>query len=113
MLSPLAWTLGYRYPVHRIGPDYRPVEEEPTFLVVYRDRDDEVGFLVLNPVTARLLEGLRETPTLTGRDLLAGIAAEIGHADPQIVIDGGQAVLEDLRRRGVILGADPRPATSE
>ena len=113
VLSPLAWTLGYRYPVHRIGPDYRPVEEEPTFLVVYRDRDDEVGFLVLNPVTARLLEGLRETPTLTGRDLLAGIAAEIGHADPQIVIDGGQAVLEDLRRRGVILGADPRPATSE
>ncbi len=26
VLSPLAWPLSYRYPVHRIGPDFQPVD---------------------------------------------------------------------------------------
>ena len=104
VLSPLAWILGYRYPVHRIAPEYQPAEEAPTFLVVYRDRDDEVGFLELNPVTARLLELLREGEGDTGRALLERVAVEIDHPQPQVVIDGGRGVLEDLHRCGVVLG---------
>jgi len=105
VLSSLAWKLGYRYPVHRIAPEFRPEAEEPTFLLVYRDRDDEIGFLELNPVTARLVELLREAPGSTGRELLERIAVEIGHPDRRVVIAAGEEVLHDLRRRDVIIGS--------
>ncbi|MGH8431178.1 MAG: HvfC family RiPP maturation protein, partial [Solimonas sp.] len=47
LLSPLAWALSYDYPVHRIGPDFQPAAPgaQPTYLVVYRDRDDQVRFM--------------------------------------------------------------------
>ena len=104
--SPLAWLLSYRFAVHRIGPDYRPrtPESEPTHLLVYRDMDDEIGFIELNLVTARLLAVISNDDERCGRALLEGIASELDHPRPEAVIAGGREILEDLRRRGVILG---------
>lgn len=108
VLSPVAWSLAYAWPVHRIGPDYRPAEPppEPTRLVVYRDRRDRVGFLEVNVVTARLLELLaaEAAPRPTGRECLLRIAAELGHPDADAVVDAGAALLAGLRARDVILG---------
>lgn len=106
VLSPLAWPLAYRYPVHAIGPDNLPTEAPaaPTFILVYRDRNDAVGFTVMNPVTARLLELLTADTPGNGRQLLETIAGELHHPDPDVVIAGGLAVLQDLRARDVILG---------
>ncbi|MEP4485326.1 MAG: putative DNA-binding domain-containing protein [Halioglobus sp.] len=60
-LSPLAWVLGYKWPVHEIGPGFRPQEPgEPCYLVVYRDASDAVQFMATNAATARLLELVRE-----------------------------------------------------
>ena len=41
VLSPLAWPLSYRFPVHAIRPDFRPAEppDHATHLMVYRNRD--------------------------------------------------------------------------
>jgi hypothetical protein len=112
VLSPLAWPLSYRYPVHRIQPGYRPAETpaEATHLLVYRDRADEVRFMLLNDVTRLLLQQLGESPHLSGAAHLRRIAETIGHADPQRVIEAGAAVLEDLRERGAVLGALPAAA---
>lgn len=104
LLSPLAWPLSYHWPVHRIGPDFRPDTEEPTHLLVYRNQEDEVGFIELNPVTARLLELLQEQPEASGRTLMEQIARELNHPDPAVVLQGGEQVLNELRRQGVILG---------
>lgn len=106
VISPVAWPLAYRWPVHRIGPAFQPEApgEQPTFLVVYRKRNDEIGFTELNPVTARLLERLQQGNALSGRELLTQIATEIGHVDPEVVIRGGVAILEDLKQVDVILG---------
>lgn len=111
VLSPLAWPLAYRFPVHRIGPDDLPAAppEQPTYLVVYRDRGDRVGFLELNPVTARLLELLQGEDPPTGRAALDGIAAALNHPQPQVVVDGGLAILRDLRARDIVLGTRPEP----
>jgi hypothetical protein len=105
-LSSLAWPLSYRYPVHRISPDFQPAEadEQPTYLLVYRDADDEVGFLELNPVSARLFSLLQEHPGKTGRSILEQIAAELQHPDPAQVIAGGQGILNEWRQRGIVLG---------
>jgi len=67
LLSPLAWNLSYRFAVHRIGPDFQPQVPgaEPTHLVVYRNRQDQVEFLEINAVTQRLIELLKENPDAT------------------------------------------------
>lgn len=78
-LSPLAWLLSYQFPVHRIGPDCQPAApEQPTYLVVYRDRGDQVRFVELNPATARLLALVRDNETATAGELLASLAEELG-----------------------------------
>jgi hypothetical protein len=60
-LSPLAWVLAYEWPVHQIGPGFKPqVPGDPCYLVVYRDASDVVQFMALNAATARLLELVRE-----------------------------------------------------
>jgi hypothetical protein len=77
-LSPLAWVLRYRYPVHRIGPAFRPEQPaEPCYLLVYRDRDDRVGFMEVNAAVARLLELVRDNTDRTVADLLALLAVEL------------------------------------
>jgi hypothetical protein len=105
-LSSLAWPLSYRYPVHRISPEFQPSApgEQPTYLIVYRDADDGVGFLELNAVSARLFSLLQERPDASGRDVLEQIAAELQHPDPAQVVTAGLAILEEWQQRGIVLG---------
>lgn len=106
VVSSLAWVLAYSYPVHRIGPEFRPTQPspQPHYLLVYRDRSDEVQFLELNPVTARLIDLSREDRGETGLQLLEAIARELGYSNPDAVIQGGAETLSALRDHGVILG---------
>jgi len=101
-VSPLAWPLAYRWPVHRLGPDHQPAQPPaaPTFLVVYRDAGDTVQFLEIGPETARLLDALEQTPGLTGRQLLAGD----GSARPP---DEARAAISELLDRGVLVRQQP------
>ena len=105
-ISPLVWSVQYRFPVHRISPDYQPSEppDSPTHLVIYRDADGRIGFLEVNAVTARLIELLVDGNVESGRGALLKIAEELDHPRPDTVVEGGLAILEDLRRRGAILG---------
>lgn len=106
VISPVAWNLSYRFPVHRIGPDYQPAEPapEPTHLIVYRNPSDGVEFMCINAVTQRLLQLLQQDPSRTGAAALETIAAELGRPSPETVLAAGRTLLEDLRVRHVILG---------
>jgi hypothetical protein len=106
VVSPVAWNLSYRFPVHKIGPDFQPDApgEAPTHLVVYRNRAERVEFLEINAITQRLLTLLQEDHPRTGRQALAAIAAELSHPAPHRVVAAGARMLADLRRRDVILG---------
>jgi hypothetical protein len=105
MVSPVAWVLDYKFPVHRIGPDFQPGAPgaQPTYLVVYRNRQDEVKFMEVNAVTARLLELMKPART-RGRKLLERVARELRHPQPQLVVEQGGAMLPGLRERGIVLG---------
>ena len=109
VLSPLAWNLSYGFPVHRIGPEFQPERpaDEPTHLVVYRNRRDEVEFLEINAVTQRLVELLKGNPARTGRDIVSAIARELDHPRPEVVVEAGRQLLQDLRNRDIILGTRP------
>ena len=103
LLTPLCWILAYEYPVHRIGPGVEAVAAA-TYLAVYRNADDEVKFVELNALSARLLSLIEEQPQASGRALLRMIADELAHADAEALIAAGATLLDDLRARGLILG---------
>ena len=107
LISPLAWRLSYRYPVHKMGPGY--VEQELkdtdplTFLIVYRNRDLKVGFIESNAVTFRLLD-IIESDALSGRAAILKLAKEIQHSDLNSLLAFGAEVLYSLANKEVIYG---------
>lgn len=106
VLSPLAWPLSYRYPVHLISPEYQPAEPpgEPTHILVYRNRHDDVKFMKLNNVSRILLELMQQHRDATGRELLTRVAKAIGHPEPEKVISTGAELLGDLKRKDIVTG---------
>ena len=109
VVSPLVRNLTYRFPVHRIMPEFQPGEPpaEPTRLLAYRTRGDRVEFLEINAVTQRLIQLLQESRSSSGHDILKQLAAELRHPQPETVLAFGAQQLDDLRARGVILGTRP------
>ena len=113
VVSPLVWCLAYRYPVHQIGPDNVP-DGQPansTELIVYRRRDDTVGFMVVNAMTLRLVALLPESASggaaleaLADELRIAGGAADAPDDASNNVYDHGVATLERLREAEIVLG---------
>jgi hypothetical protein len=112
VVSPLIWPLAYRYPVHRIGPDFRPdaPPESPTHLIVFRRRDDSVGFLEASAATLKLVDLLREGAT--GAAAIEQLSQEMPGVDSQLVHDEGVATMLRLREADIILGTET-PGASE
>lgn len=106
VISPLAWILDYHFPVHKIGPTFQSTDTNGshTHLVVYRDSKFDIHFIEINSVTAQLLHNITANPDKTGRVILQQIASELKHPNPDIVIQGGLEILNDLQKREVILG---------
>ena len=96
-VSPLAWRLSYQYPVHKLGPEYQPKEppEQATYVVVYRNRAQEVKFLETNAVTIHLLQ-LFEDQGITAREALTVIAEQLGYDSPDAVLNSGKELVEQL-----------------
>lgn len=104
-ISPLLSLQSYAYPVHRIGPRFKPTSEqrEESHFAIVRNAQDEVKFILLNPISMRLLILLQAQP-LTGKQALLQIAAELNHPDPSVVLTGGSEILQSLHSAQVILG---------
>jgi len=102
--SPLAWTLSYQFPVHLIGPDYQPssAPEQPTYLLVYRNRSDEVHFMESNALTVRLLQLLSIQEHASGRALLMQLGEESQFPDLEAFISMGCELLLKLQSRDII-----------
>ncbi|HEY8035981.1 MAG TPA: putative DNA-binding domain-containing protein [Methylobacter sp.] len=103
-LSPLAWPLAYQYPVHKISPAFLPetAPEQATFLVVYRNPDDEVNFIEITPITYRLLEIIQEHEEVLTADCLKQVADELNHPNPEMIVSGGLQILKELAEKTVI-----------
>jgi hypothetical protein len=106
VLSPLAWPLSYRFPVHRIRPDKQPATPpaDPTHILVYRNREHSVKFMQLNDVSRLLLELMQADRDATGLELLQSLADSIGHPSPEKLITAGKELLGEWNRKDVVLG---------
>jgi len=107
VVSPLAWTLAYRWPVHRLSPAYQPSEPPPapTFVVVHR-RGEEVAFLQVDARTAQLLEVLESGDAPSGRAALerTGPMPRDDDDGAAATTDAGERMLRRLREREILLG---------
>ncbi|WP_373082069.1 DUF2063 domain-containing protein [Zhongshania sp.] len=103
-VSPLAWSLAYQFPVHHLSVDFQPREPaaEPTYIVVYRNRLDEVRFLEINSVTARLLAIVAQSSGKVSSDVLAEIAGEL-NVEFSAVVTFGSEILRQLLDLDILL----------
>ena len=106
VLTPFMQLNRYEFPVHKIKPDFQPNTpgEQPTFILVYRDLNDKVGFMEVNPMTARLVELVANNETQTGEEILTGLAREIPSLAQNVVLHGGHTTLTQLREKDIVLG---------
>lgn len=106
VLSPLIQLNKYAYPVHKIKPSFQPdtPPEQVTFILVYRNQQDKVGFMEMNPMTARLVELIAENETYTGEEILKNLAQEIPSLREDIILHGGHTTLTQLREKDIVLG---------
>ena len=101
-LSSLAWPLRYAFPVTDLGPDCQPAyaPEEATYLIAYRNRRDEVGFMASNALTLRLLALVESGSPLA--ESFATIAGELARPVARIQ-DAGLATVNQLHAQDVLV----------
>jgi hypothetical protein len=106
VVSPLVWLLTYRYPVHRVREDFLPREapEQPTHLVVSRNRADQIVFTELTALSFKLLEVLKANPGVTGQDVIDALIGALGATGTDAAIEAARATLRGFRERDIVLG---------
>ncbi|MFY8297764.1 DNA-binding domain-containing protein [Pseudoalteromonas sp. SS15] len=104
-LSNTARNLSYQYPVHQISEDFQPTEpsEQPHYFVVYRDEEDDVGFIASNPMTAILLEQLDNNPGINLLELVSKVVEIIPQFSEEQLIGGATQTLNALAELGVVV----------
>lgn len=105
VLSPVVEGYLYQYPVHQISLENQYPDPKTCALVVYRNRDDAVGFVEISPFTLQLLallkEGLR-----TGREAVTYLLNQNDLGGHQAAYDGGIQTLEHWFKIGIIHGCE-------
>lgn len=110
VINPVHRLVRYAWPVHAIGPDFRP-DSPParaTWLLAFRDRAGSFGVLDLNDIAVRLFSAVSGPEAPAAAEVLAALARELAHPDPDVVVRGGLQLLERWRAREVILGTVSR-----
>jgi hypothetical protein len=106
VVNPALMNLAYAWPVHRVGPDYRPRQPCAVNLLVFRDREEEVQFVEVNVITAQLLSALMATPC-SGRQACLRMAEALSYPDPDALLHFAASLLDTLRHQGILLGTQP------
>lgn len=103
-LSPLAWPLVYTWPVHRLGPEYQPIQppDVPTLLLVRRDPDDVVRFSALSPLAWHLLQCVEQYPGMSARMLLQQLGKDAAVPDMTAFMASAEALLQSLLDQRVL-----------
>ncbi len=106
LFVPVFELLHYTYPVQHINANYQPTipSEQATHILGFRDRDDVVQFIELQPATTQLLEILKSTGCTVGA-AIEQIAAELDHPEPTAMFSFGIETMIHLMQQGAILAA--------
>ncbi|HFD12274.1 MAG TPA: DUF2063 domain-containing protein [Crenotrichaceae bacterium] len=108
-VSDLAYPLAYQFPVHQISPENQPQSspENPTYLVVYRDDDDDVKFMEINAVTYALIESMETHPGQQCQQHLQSVIQQLNHPQPEQAFAYGVDILQGLLERSILTIVEP------
>jgi hypothetical protein len=102
--SELASLLSYQYPVHQISQVHQPHKSnEPVYLVVYRNEQDEVNFTLVNTVSAHMLNVIQQNEVITVEDLISAMLEAMPQVDAAQVTEGTQQTLEQMLAQQILL----------
>lgn len=106
--TPVKQLLHYHWPVQELGPTFQPKTPpaSPTHILGFRDSNDQVQFIALNPATARLVRLLCNG--YTGQQALDNLGSGLDEAASIQFMQFGMQALLELHHRGAIV--DTRPA---
>lgn len=104
--SPWLRLEGYRWPVHRIGPDFRPAAPlaDTLWLLARRDAHGQVRFAELAAGSAHLLQRLQAPGPESGAQRLRHFAREAGADGDAALLAQAEALLRRLHAQGSVLG---------
>ena len=105
MISPLAQVLQYQFPVHRIHRNFLPQTKDETFLIAYRNQEDDVLFDKIDVSTAYLIQLLQHNESMTGKEALETLASAYPANNRMSIIDEGYQAIQDLYEHGIICKA--------
>ena len=103
VLSPVVEGFLYQYPVHEISVNNALCEPRPTALIVYRRRDDSVGFVATNSFTLQLLAQMKEKQG-SGEEVVSSLLKLMGMTDNLAAYEGGVDTLKQWLGLGIIWG---------
>ena len=105
VFSVAALLLAYEYAVHRIGPEFIPEApgENPTYLVVFRDRNLGTKFIELNPLSARILWYVQNDPA-PGAELVRRVAVDFRLTLGSELLRSAEDLLRHWLQLGVLAG---------
>jgi hypothetical protein len=109
LLTPAHMLLEYDYAVHKISKKYLPKTTQKTNLLVFRNTENAVKFIELNPMTFELLRLIDENG-MTGKQALARLAEALNFSDMNAILQFGAEILADLANQDAIIGSRPHAA---
>ncbi len=104
VFTPVMKLLCYVWPVQQINQTYQP-DVPPTVathILGFRDAEDQVQFIALNPATASLLMHLQNGHTAT--QVLQELGKDLTPTELSNLMQFGKGILADLYHQGAIIG---------
>jgi hypothetical protein len=103
-LSELAVLVSYQYPVHQISLDFQPKSSsDTTFLVVYRNQQDEVNFVLINQVSAHLIELIKQNSIVSVEAAITVMADALPQIPADQVRQGTLDTIVQLLRQQILI----------
>ncbi|MDP2715276.1 DUF2063 domain-containing protein [Rheinheimera sp.] len=103
-LSGLSMLLAYPYQVHQISVAYQPAQPgEVQCYLLYRNVADEVKFVLINQLTAALLQTLQQAPGSTQQQLVQQLLPLLPQFNASQLQQGAVSLLQDFAAKGVLV----------
>lgn len=89
MASPLTELAAYPFPVHQISKDFQPIQQSQMhYYMLYRDRDYNVQFQHLAPLSAMAVNLLQSNLSLSFAGLAEQVQSQVPHLNIESVAEG-------------------------
>lgn len=97
--------LAYEWPVHQIGPGFKPntCPQTPTFLAVFQNAKADCEFMSLTPLAALLLENIELNDAYSVADHVALLEQQYDMPSPHSLFADAVNLVERMRIKGLVL----------